>query len=237
MRAGNDLSVHLLKQSSQTFQTRLRSVCQSDKNLSSTVTPRQQRTKSRFGRPQPQTTSPSMPRSGPGGPAPSVLAPHVGAALDTTPSRCRGGRAMDTGCWLLGGEFEDSVFEERPERRPGPPASYRAKRCEPQVRGRGFWPLFRRPALASAGPGQGAPQTPHSRAAAHGTQVVVLRMPAALPGQHCAPAGLPSRCPPPPPRGRGASAAPPGGPGPLGPELSASNSHGAFGGCSQDSLS
>ncbi|XP_040481777.1 uncharacterized protein C8orf76 homolog isoform X3 [Ursus maritimus] len=39
---------------------------------------------------------------------------------------------METGCWLLGGEFEDSVFEERPERRPGPPASYRAKRCEPQ---------------------------------------------------------------------------------------------------------
>ncbi|XP_045877062.1 uncharacterized protein C8orf76 homolog [Meles meles] len=39
---------------------------------------------------------------------------------------------METGCWLLGGEFEDSVFEQRPERRPGPPASYRAKRCEPQ---------------------------------------------------------------------------------------------------------
>ncbi|KAM5211456.1 uncharacterized protein C8orf76 homolog isoform 1-T1 [Hipposideros larvatus] len=39
---------------------------------------------------------------------------------------------MEADCWLLGGEFEDSVFEERPERRPGPPASYRAKRCEPQ---------------------------------------------------------------------------------------------------------
>uniref|UniRef100_A0A8C8WN41 Chromosome 8 open reading frame 76 n=1 Tax=Panthera leo TaxID=9689 RepID=A0A8C8WN41_PANLE len=39
---------------------------------------------------------------------------------------------METGCWLLGGEFEDSVFEERRERRPGLPASYRAKRCEPQ---------------------------------------------------------------------------------------------------------
>nr|XP_020734681.1 uncharacterized protein C8orf76 homolog isoform X5 [Odocoileus virginianus texanus] len=39
---------------------------------------------------------------------------------------------METGCWLLGGEFEDSVFEERRERRPGPPESYRAKRCEPQ---------------------------------------------------------------------------------------------------------
>ncbi|XP_074172576.1 uncharacterized protein C8orf76 homolog isoform X2 [Rhinolophus sinicus] len=39
---------------------------------------------------------------------------------------------METDCWLLGGEFEDSVFEERPERRTGPPVSYRAKRCEPQ---------------------------------------------------------------------------------------------------------
>ncbi|CAK6438735.1 unnamed protein product [Pipistrellus nathusii] len=39
---------------------------------------------------------------------------------------------METGCWLLGGEFEDSVFEERRERRPGPPASYRAKLCEPR---------------------------------------------------------------------------------------------------------
>ncbi|KAM7075434.1 uncharacterized protein C8orf76 homolog [Molossus nigricans] len=39
---------------------------------------------------------------------------------------------MESECWVLGGEFEDSVFEERPERRPGPPASYRAKLCEPQ---------------------------------------------------------------------------------------------------------
>ncbi|XP_011943622.1 PREDICTED: uncharacterized protein C8orf76 homolog isoform X3 [Cercocebus atys] len=39
---------------------------------------------------------------------------------------------MDTGCWLFGGEFEDSVFEERPKRRSGPPASYCAKLCEPQ---------------------------------------------------------------------------------------------------------
>lgn len=39
---------------------------------------------------------------------------------------------MDPACWLIGGEFEDSVFEERPERRPGPPAPYGAKRCEPQ---------------------------------------------------------------------------------------------------------
>ncbi|XP_057592571.1 uncharacterized protein C8orf76 homolog isoform X3 [Hippopotamus amphibius kiboko] len=39
---------------------------------------------------------------------------------------------METGCWWLGGEFEDSVFEERRERRPGAPAYYCAKRCEPQ---------------------------------------------------------------------------------------------------------
>ncbi|XP_054446427.1 uncharacterized protein C8orf76 homolog isoform X1 [Pteronotus mesoamericanus] len=39
---------------------------------------------------------------------------------------------METGSWLLGGEFEDSVFEERRERRSGPLASYRAKLCEPQ---------------------------------------------------------------------------------------------------------
>ncbi|XP_008254098.2 uncharacterized protein C8orf76 homolog isoform X1 [Oryctolagus cuniculus] len=39
---------------------------------------------------------------------------------------------MEAGCWLFGCEFEDSVFEERPERRPGPPVSYCAKRCEPQ---------------------------------------------------------------------------------------------------------
>ncbi|XP_048215130.1 uncharacterized protein C8orf76 homolog isoform X2 [Perognathus longimembris pacificus] len=39
---------------------------------------------------------------------------------------------MDPGCWVVGGEFEDSVFEERAERRPGSPAPYVAKRCEPQ---------------------------------------------------------------------------------------------------------
>ncbi|XP_055967086.1 uncharacterized protein C8orf76 homolog [Sorex fumeus] len=39
---------------------------------------------------------------------------------------------MEDGGFVLGGEFEDSVFEERPERPWGPPASYRAKRCEPQ---------------------------------------------------------------------------------------------------------
>ncbi|MBZ3868932.1 hypothetical protein SUZIE_100410 [Sciurus carolinensis] len=38
---------------------------------------------------------------------------------------------MEPGFWI-GGEFEDSVFEEGPQRRPGPPAPYRAKRCEPQ---------------------------------------------------------------------------------------------------------
>lgn len=52
---------------------------------------------------------------------------------------------MESGCWLFGGEFEDSVFEERPERRLGPPAPYRAKRCEPQVRGRAEPPTARLP--------------------------------------------------------------------------------------------
>ncbi|KAM6171040.1 uncharacterized protein C8orf76 homolog [Erethizon dorsatum] len=39
---------------------------------------------------------------------------------------------MESAAWLIGGEFEDSVFEAGPERRPGPPAPYGAKRCEPQ---------------------------------------------------------------------------------------------------------
>ncbi|OBS67012.1 hypothetical protein A6R68_04446 [Neotoma lepida] len=39
---------------------------------------------------------------------------------------------MEAGCWVLGGEFEDSVFEQRPERRPEPPALHGAKLCEPQ---------------------------------------------------------------------------------------------------------
>lgn len=39
---------------------------------------------------------------------------------------------METGCWVLGGEFEDSVFEQKPERRPEPSSSYGAKLCEPQ---------------------------------------------------------------------------------------------------------
>lgn len=50
-------------------------------------------------------------------------------------------RAMETGCWVLGGEFEDSVFEQRPERRPEPPSPYRAKLCEPQVRRLPLLPL------------------------------------------------------------------------------------------------
>lgn len=33
---------------------------------------------------------------------------------------------------MLGGEFEDSVFEQRPERRPEPSVPYGAKLCEPQ---------------------------------------------------------------------------------------------------------
>uniref|UniRef100_A0A8C2UJB2 Chromosome 8 open reading frame 76 n=1 Tax=Chinchilla lanigera TaxID=34839 RepID=A0A8C2UJB2_CHILA len=39
---------------------------------------------------------------------------------------------MEPEGWLIGCEFEDSVFEEGPERRPAPPAPYDAKRCEPQ---------------------------------------------------------------------------------------------------------
>ncbi|XP_027287458.1 uncharacterized protein C8orf76 homolog [Cricetulus griseus] len=39
---------------------------------------------------------------------------------------------MEAGGWVLGGEFEDSVFEQRPERRPEPPAPHGAKLCEPQ---------------------------------------------------------------------------------------------------------
>ncbi|XP_058131974.1 uncharacterized protein C8orf76 homolog [Dasypus novemcinctus] len=39
---------------------------------------------------------------------------------------------METRHWVFGGEFEDSVFEERPERLSRAPASYCAKRCEPQ---------------------------------------------------------------------------------------------------------
>ncbi|XP_037022636.2 uncharacterized protein C8orf76 homolog [Artibeus jamaicensis] len=66
-----------------------------------------------------------MPRS-------SALA-RLGTAQGTASARCpRHWRAMETGSWLLGGEFEDSVFEEGRERRSGPPASYRAKLCEPQ---------------------------------------------------------------------------------------------------------
>ncbi|XP_006830749.1 PREDICTED: uncharacterized protein C8orf76 homolog [Chrysochloris asiatica] len=39
---------------------------------------------------------------------------------------------MESECWLLGGEFEDSVFVEGRERRTAAPAFYCVKRCEPQ---------------------------------------------------------------------------------------------------------
>lgn len=96
---------------------------------------------------------------------PLRVGPRLGAALGTASSRCpHRGRAMEAGCWLLGGEFEDSVFEERRERRPGPPASFRAKLCEPQVRGRGPFPPSRPPVLAwvpaSAGPDTSAHASP-----------------------------------------------------------------------------
>ncbi|VFV34688.1 Hypothetical predicted protein [Lynx pardinus] len=126
------ISVHLLKRISQTLRSRLRSVCESDKNPSSTGTPCQQRANSRFGPLLLQRLQAPACRSLASG----------GSALPHWPARGRrsrlllpkpgGWRGMETGCWLLGGEFEDSVFEERRERRPGLPASYRAKRCEPQ---------------------------------------------------------------------------------------------------------
>jgi hypothetical protein len=82
-----------------------------------------------------KTRSPSMPRWGSGGPASSgsdASGRRSRLRLLSVPGR---GRAMEAGYWVIGGEFEDSVFEERPERRPRPPAPYSAKRCEPQVRG------------------------------------------------------------------------------------------------------
>lgn len=70
---------------------------------------------------------------------------------------------METGCWLLGGEFEDAVFEERRERRPGPAAPYCAKRCEPQVRGRGLPACL--PTPAGLGPRvPGGPPPPQASA-------------------------------------------------------------------------
>lgn len=102
-----------------------------------------------------------MPLAGPRRPRPFRVGPHVGAALGTASSRCScPGRAMETGYWLLGGEFEDSVFEERRERRPGPLASYRAKLCEPQVRKRGLSASSQPPGLALPGPGPTALQRP-----------------------------------------------------------------------------
>ncbi|XP_006879531.1 PREDICTED: uncharacterized protein C8orf76 homolog [Elephantulus edwardii] len=62
------------------------------------------------------------------------VTPRVGAALGA-PSALwsRGGPVMEAdGDRWFGGEFEDSVFEEGRERRSRPPASYCAKRCEPQ---------------------------------------------------------------------------------------------------------
>lgn len=92
---------------------------------------------------------------------PPRVSPHLGAALGTISSRCpHRGRAMETGCWLLGGEFEDSVFEERPERRPGPPASYRAKTCEPQVRGRANSPCPEPPGPGFRGSRRQCPPPP-----------------------------------------------------------------------------
>lgn len=95
----------------------------------------------------PKTTSPSMPRRIL--PAPSALG---------TASRCAGvGRAMETG-WLLGGEFGGLGVRGEAGAAAWPPESYRAKRCEPQVREWGLsaspqlrawwslaWQRFRRP--------------------------------------------------------------------------------------------
>ncbi|KAJ8785020.1 hypothetical protein J1605_007576 [Eschrichtius robustus] len=83
---------------------------------------------------------------------------------------------METGSWLLGGEFEDSVFEERRERRPGPLASYRAKLCEPQVRERGLSASSQPPGLALPGPGPTALQTPQGRVACPRTQTFPARV-------------------------------------------------------------
>lgn len=88
---------------------------------------------------------------------------HVGPLSPASSRYPSSGRAMETGCWLLGGDFEDSVFEERRERRPGLPASYRAKRCEPQVRGRAPWPLSGPRAAPSSGPGRTAPASSKPR--------------------------------------------------------------------------
>lgn len=126
-----------------------------------------------------------MPLAGPRRPRPFRVGPHVGAALGTASSRCScPGRAMETGCWLLGGEFEDSVFEERRERRPGPLASYRAKLCEPQVRKRDLSASSQPPGLALPGPGPTALQTPQGRVAYPRTRTLPARVlrPRGLPG-------------------------------------------------------
>uniref|UniRef100_A0A2R8M5J3 Chromosome 8 open reading frame 76 n=2 Tax=Callithrix jacchus TaxID=9483 RepID=A0A2R8M5J3_CALJA len=122
MRPGKDHSVHLPTRRSQTFSPGVRSVSGSDNHppklnrysqtLAATFRVALKDYKSQHTALWPINTR-SLRR------APPPLCP-------------RRGRAMDPGCWLFGGEFEDSVFEEKPERRSGPPAFYCAKRCEPQ---------------------------------------------------------------------------------------------------------
>lgn len=104
---------------------------------------------------------------------------------------------MEAGCWLLGGEFEDSVFEERRERRPGPPASYRAKLCEPQVRGRGLFSTSRPPVLAWAPGPTASPVAPvptgppvisnhrEGRRAQGNPRAVAMNWPQAFGGSRC----------------------------------------------------
>lgn len=127
--------------------SRVGSFCDSDKNPPTTRNP--QRAKSRFGPSRDYKSQDAALWASEAPPFPRW--PSLGAALGAASSRFpRLGRAMEAGfCWF-GGEFEDSVFEERRERRPGPSGSYRAKRCEPQVRGRS---LSVPPGLVPAGPG------------------------------------------------------------------------------------
>lgn len=136
--------------------SRVGSFCDSDKNPPTTRNP--QRAKSRFGPSRDYKSQDAALWASEAPPFPRW--PSLGAALGAASSRFpRLGRAMEAGfCWF-GGEFEDSVFEERRERRPGPSGSYRAKRCEPQVRGRS---LSVPPGLVLAGPGArpAAPRCP-----------------------------------------------------------------------------
>lgn len=113
--------------------SRVGSVCDSDKKPPTTRN--LQRAKSRFGPSRDYKSQDAAPWASEAPPLPRW--PSLGPALGTASSRfLRFGRAMDPGfCWF-GGEFEDSVFEERRERRSGPSGAYRAKCCEPQVRER-----------------------------------------------------------------------------------------------------